>query len=147
VLLVQEEVADRLVAAPGSKRYGALTVGVRVVAEVEKLFRILPGAFVPPPRVTSAVVRLRLRAAPLLDWAEVPGFRAFVTACFARRRKQLMNVVRGVTGWPRDAAGAALAELGLDGRLRPEVVTPGGFARLYRRCAREGAVLAPEGRL
>ncbi|HYX82771.1 MAG TPA: 16S rRNA (adenine(1518)-N(6)/adenine(1519)-N(6))-dimethyltransferase RsmA, partial [Gemmatimonadales bacterium] len=86
VFLVQLEVADRLAAKPGSKIYGALSVGVQAICRVEKLFTVAPGAFKPPPQVRSAVVRLTPLAAPLIMPEEVAPFRRFVTGCFSKRR-------------------------------------------------------------
>jgi 16S rRNA (adenine1518-N6/adenine1519-N6)-dimethyltransferase len=131
VLLVQEEVAARLVAPPGSRTYGALSVGVGAVAQAEKLFLVRAGAFVPPPAVQSAVLRLRPRAEPLIAWERLDAFRRFVTACFGRRRKQLHNVLRGGAGWPAAATGAVLERLGLDPRARPETLSAADFVRLF----------------
>ena len=78
VFLVQAEVADRIAAPPGSKTYGALSVGVQAVARVERLFTVRAGAFTPPPKVTSAVVRLTPLAQPLVAPEEIAAFRAFV---------------------------------------------------------------------
>ena len=72
VFLVQEEVADRMAAEPGSKAYGALSVGVQAVARVEKLFTVAPGAFRPPPRVRSALIRLTPVTQPLVRSEERP---------------------------------------------------------------------------
>ena len=125
VFLVQAEVADRLAAAPGSKVYGALSVGVQAVCRVEKLFTVAPGSFTPPPRVRSAVVRLTPRADPLVEPGEIDAFRTFVTACFSQRRKQLKNAVPGL-------AGSQLEELGIDPTLRPERLAPEAFVRMLR---------------
>lgn len=136
VFLVQKEVADRLAAGPGSRVYGALSVGVQAQCHVERLFTVPAGAFTPRPEVTSALVRLT----PLPDSAiapgEVPSFRAFVTACFARRRKQLRNVLMGVTGQSAAVVSTGLRELGLDAAARPETLGPPAFARLLRWSAR-----------
>jgi len=132
VFLVQREVADRLAAPPGTKRYGALSVGVQAVCRVEKLFVVRAGAFRPPPRVDSAVVRLTPRDDPAVTGAEVPAFRRFVTACFSRRRKQLRNAVMGATGASRAAVTALLEGLGLRGESRPETLGPEDFAALLR---------------
>jgi 16S rRNA (adenine1518-N6/adenine1519-N6)-dimethyltransferase len=131
VLLVQEEVAARVVAAPGSRTYGGLSVGVGAVAHAEKVFSVRPGAFVPAPAVRSAVLRLRLRPEPLLPWERLVAFRRFVTACFGRRRKQLHNVLRGGAGWPVATVAAVLERLGLDPRARPETLSPEDFVRLF----------------
>lgn len=136
VFLVQKEVADRLTAAPGSKTYGALSVGVQAQCGVERLFRVAAGAFAPRPKVTSALVRLTPLVEPVIAVDEVPAFRAFVAACFARRRKQLRNVVMAVTGRSTTVVTAALRELALEPTARPETLGPLAFARLLRWSAR-----------
>jgi 16S rRNA (adenine1518-N6/adenine1519-N6)-dimethyltransferase len=128
IFLVQDEVADRLAAKPGGKTFGALSVGVQAVARVEKLFTVAPGAFRPPPKVRSALVRLTPLAEPLVTPEEVSAFRVFVTACFSKRRKQLKNAVPGLT------ESDLLAE-GLDPTVRPERLSPEAFVRLYHRHA------------
>lgn len=124
VFLVQREVADRLTAAPGSKAYGALTAGVQVTARAERLFVVKAGAFRPPPRVDSAVVRLTPRAHPLVRPAEHGAFRGFVTALFGARRKQIGRGLRVVTGAPKEQVDRVLGETGLAGDQRPEVLSP-----------------------
>jgi 16S rRNA (adenine1518-N6/adenine1519-N6)-dimethyltransferase len=125
VFLVQAEVADRLAASPGTKTYGALSVGVQAVCRVEKLFTVAPGSFKPPPKVRSAVVRLTPLAQPIVRPEEIAPFRVFVTACFSQRRKQLKNAVPGLSA-------NQLEELGIDPTLRPERLTPEAFVRLLR---------------
>ena len=132
VFLVQAEVANRLAAPPGSKTYGALSVGVQSLCRVEQVFRVAPGSFQPPPRVHSAVVRLRPRSVPLVDPNEVPRFRRFVTACFGLRRKQLRNVLSAVTGSETARVTAQLESLGIDVTRRPETLTPEQFVQLFR---------------
>jgi 16S rRNA (adenine1518-N6/adenine1519-N6)-dimethyltransferase len=132
VFLVQREVADRLAATPGNKSYGALSVGVQAVCQIEKLFVVKAGAFRPAPRVDSAVVRFTPRTDPLIAPDETAAFRAFVSACFSRRRKQLRNAVMAATGWPAVAVSALLAGLGLEPTARPETLGPDAFVRLLR---------------
>jgi len=132
VFLVQAEVADRLAAAPGSKQYGALSVGVQAVARVERLFRVPPGAFRPPPKVASALVRLTPLATPSLGSDEVASFRRFVTACFTRRRKQLRNAVAHAASVAAAEAATALEQLGLDPTSRAEQLGVADFVRLLR---------------
>lgn len=112
-------------------------------AQVEKLFVVKAGAFVPPPKVTSAVIRLRPLEQPLVASSDVPSFRAFVAACFSRRRKQLGHTLRALTG--RDAAvvDEVLRRLGLDPRARAETLAPERFVALWRwaRLASEGAIV------
>lgn len=143
VLLVQEEVADRIVSPPGPKTYGALSVGAQVEARVEKLFVVKAGSFVPPPKVTSAVIRLRPLDQPLVPAADIPEFRAFVSACFSLRRKQLRHILRSITGQSPESVDAALATLGLEPRARPETLAPERFVALWRwsRLASEGAIV------
>ena len=126
VFLVQAEVADRLAAEPGSKTYGALSVGVQAVARVEKLLSVAPGSFRPPPKVRSTVIRLTPLAQPLVTPDEIAPLRAFVVACFSRRRKQLKNAVPGLTD-------ADLRQLGFDPSVRAERLAPEAFVRLLRR--------------
>lgn len=125
VFLVQAEVADRLAADPGSKVYGALSVGVQAVCRVEKLFTVAPGSFKPPPKVRGAVVRLTPRSEPLVRSEEIGAFRTFVTACFSQRRKQLKNAVPGLSS-------SQLEQLGIDPTLRPERLAPDLFVRMMR---------------
>ena len=125
VFLVQQEVADRLAAKPGGKEYGALSVGVQAQCRVEKVLTVKAGAFRPPPKVHSAVVRLTPLAEPLVRPEEVSAFRVFVTACFSKRRKQLKNAVPGLTE-------ADLEALGIDPTIRPERLPPEDFVRLLR---------------
>jgi 16S rRNA (adenine1518-N6/adenine1519-N6)-dimethyltransferase len=125
VFLVQAEVADRLAADPGSKVYGALSVGVQAVCRVEKLFTVAPGSFKPPPKVRGAVVRLTPRSEPLVRPEEIGPFRTFVTACFSQRRKQLKNAVPGLSS-------SQLEQLGIDPTLRPERLAPDVFVRMMR---------------
>jgi 16S rRNA (adenine1518-N6/adenine1519-N6)-dimethyltransferase len=132
VFLVQREVADRMVAVPGSKAFGALTVGVGVVAEVERLFTVPAGAFRPPPKVESAVVRLTPRADPLVGPADHPAFRRFVQALFGRRRKQIAGILRAVTGLTREEAEVRLHQLGIPATARPEQVGLAEFVALFR---------------
>ena len=132
VFLVQAEVADRLAARPGSKTYGALSVGVQAVCRVERLFAVRAGAFTPPPTVQSALVRLTPLAQSLVAPAEIAPFRAFVTACFTRRRKQLRNVLVAATGRAAAQVSAGLAALDIDPAARPETLGPEVFVRLLR---------------
>jgi 16S rRNA (adenine1518-N6/adenine1519-N6)-dimethyltransferase len=136
VFLVQAEVADRIAAPLGSKAYGALSVGVQAVCRVERLFTVRAGAFTPPPKVHSALVRLTPLAQPLVAPEEIVAFRAFVTACFTRRRKQLRNVAMAATGRSAAVVAAGLAALGLDPMVRPETLAPDAFVRLLRWSAR-----------
>lgn len=134
VLMVQEEVAERIVARPGTAAYGALAVGVQTVAEAERLFRVGRSAFRPVPRVESAVVRIRpLRPEPLTPGEEA-RLRILVRACFQWRRKQMGKILRDHPDLGLDVqrAEALAAACGFDPRDRPERLAPETFVRLSR---------------
>ena len=94
VFLVQKEVASRLIARPGSRDYGYLSVSVQLRCRVRKLFDVRRGAFRPPPKVESAVVLLEPLREPLCP--DVPGFLRFASACFRHKRKTLKNNLAGL---------------------------------------------------
>jgi 16S rRNA (adenine1518-N6/adenine1519-N6)-dimethyltransferase len=132
VFLVQREVAERVVAAPGSESYGALSANIQAVARAELLFTVSAGAFTPPPTVESAVLRICPLETPLISANEERDFRAMVIAAFSFRRKQMGRVVRSV--WDLSPADAAkvLTRAAIDPQARPEVLGPEAFARLLR---------------
>ncbi|MGH7526170.1 MAG: 16S rRNA (adenine(1518)-N(6)/adenine(1519)-N(6))-dimethyltransferase RsmA [Gemmatimonadales bacterium] len=132
VFLVQKEVADRVVAAPGGPTYGALSVGVQAVARAERLFTIPAGAFQPRPQVDSAVLRLTPLETPLISDPERQGFRRLVVGLFGFRRKQLIRGLRELTGWGVEAVEEVLRRTGVEGRARPETLPPAGFTVLLR---------------
>ena len=127
VFMVQKEVADRLVARPGGKDYGALTVFARAVFDVELRARVPAGAFHPAPRVSSAIVVLIPVRPPRAR--ETEAFRALVKAAFAMRRKTLRNAWRSVA--PDGAALEQLAaEAGISLDARGETLDVEAYARL-----------------
>jgi 16S rRNA (adenine1518-N6/adenine1519-N6)-dimethyltransferase len=130
-LMLQKEVADRLVAPPGGKEYGALAIQVALAADVEYLLTLPPGAFRPPPKVTSAVVRLRFRPRAV-DVGDLRVFERIVRGIFLQRRKTLANALRPVADSLGCPAAQLLERAGVDGRLRPEVLTLADIARLSR---------------
>jgi 16S rRNA (adenine1518-N6/adenine1519-N6)-dimethyltransferase len=107
-------------------------VGVQTACRVERVFAVRPGSFAPPPKVASAVVRLTPLERPSVAPEETARLRAFVTACFSRRRKQLRNVVAAVSGRPAPQVVEGLRALGLDPAARPETLPPETFVRLLR---------------
>lgn len=132
-VMVQREVAERLVAPPGGKAYGALSVLWQAWADVALLFTVPPGAFRPPPAVDSAVVRAAFRAAPRAPLDDPAGFVRLVKAAFAHRRKTLANALRAA--YPALGAPAVeqrLAAAAIDGRRRAETLSLEEFARLAR---------------
>jgi 16S rRNA (adenine1518-N6/adenine1519-N6)-dimethyltransferase len=133
VFLVQREVAERMVAKEDTESYGALSVNVAVVANVEQVMSVPAGAFKPPPRVESAVIRLTPRAVPLVSADSLVGFRSFVQAAFGQRRKQMQRALRTVRGLSSLEAEAVLERAGIERAARPEVVSAAAFARLYEQ--------------
>jgi 16S rRNA (adenine1518-N6/adenine1519-N6)-dimethyltransferase len=124
--MLQKEVVERMAAAPGSKVYGRLSVMLQLACRVEPLLGVPPGAFRPPPKVDSAVVRLTPRARderPAVDAALVARV---VRAAFGQRRKTLANALRGVA----DAEQIAAADI--DPKTRAEQVSPAAFVELAR---------------
>ena len=121
-VMLQKEVIDRIVAAPGGDAYGRLTVMLAPWFEAKHLFDVGPGAFTPPPRVWSAVARLTVRREPAFEVP--PAFARTVSAAFSQRRKTLRNALRTLL----DVEGIVAA--GIDPSVRPEVLSPADFARL-----------------
>jgi 16S rRNA (adenine1518-N6/adenine1519-N6)-dimethyltransferase len=128
-VMVQREVADRLLAEPGGREYGVLSILVQHQAGLERLLSLPPGAFRPMPRVESSVVRLRVRppAPPVRD----PGvFTALTRAVFSRRRKTLSNALLAYPPAAGLGPAAVLEAAGIDGTRRPETLSIGEIARL-----------------
>ena len=132
VYLVQREVAQRLVSKPGSKEYGALTVNVAAVARAEMLFGVPAGAFAPPPKVESAVVRITPLAEPLITPDEEHPFRVLVQGAFGMRRKQMRRVVRTLDSLDAEEADEVLARAAIEPEVRPETLSVEQFVRLLR---------------
>ena len=132
VYLVQREVAQRLSARPGTKEYGALTVNVAAVARAETLFGVPAGAFAPPPKVESAVVRITPLSDPLISAEEERPFRVLVQGAFGMRRKQMRRVVRSLFALDAERADVLLAAAGIEPADRPEVLSVQQFVALLR---------------
>jgi 16S rRNA (adenine1518-N6/adenine1519-N6)-dimethyltransferase len=133
-LMLQREVADRLTARPGSREYGVLTIGVARCARVERLLVLPPGAFRPPPQVTSALVRLAFFSADARP-AVPPSFDALVRAIFGHRRKTVGNALAPFARSRGLDARQALADCGLDATRRPETLSIDELSRLAARLA------------
>lgn len=144
VFLVQKEVADRVSAPPGSDAYGALSVGVQAVATGERLFVVPAGAFMPRPKVDSAVLRLTPLAVPLVPDALIGTFRRVVVGLFSFRRKQLVRGLRQLTGFSPDQAQALLDRVGVEPTVRPEVLDPPAFYRLTQALVDAGWSPGPD---
>ena len=131
VVMVQREVRDRLVASPGSRDYGALTVFTTAGFDVETVLQLNPGAFHPPPKVRSSVVALHPRRVPRAE--ETESFRGVVRAAFQARRKTLRNALAQRGGAER--AERALQACGIDPAARGETLAVEQFDVLARAWA------------
>jgi len=132
VLMVQAEVAERIVAPVGSRAYGALSVGVRSVASIEHLFGVGRKAFRPVPRVDSSVIRIEPFAPEAMGPADEERLRRLVRAAFQWRRKQLGKILRDHPDLaaPADVVVDVLRGCGLSPTDRPERVSPENFRAL-----------------
>ena len=131
--LVQKEVADRIVAAPGTEAYGSFSVIVAAWARPRLLGRVRPGSFRPPPKVDSAFVGFELHPPPLQP-ETMPAFVAFVRLAFGQRRKTLRNAL--AAGWGRERAEAVLAAAGIPERARAEELGLGELVGVYAQGCR-----------
>jgi 16S rRNA (adenine1518-N6/adenine1519-N6)-dimethyltransferase len=127
--MVQKEVAQRIVAAPGEAHYGRLSIMLQYRCDCEYLFEVAPGSFSPPPKVDSAVIRLVPLTAPAHDIGTYDTFYRIVQTAFGQRRKTISNSLKGVVS--RDM----LIACDIDPGLRAENLTIGDFARLSRACS------------
>ena len=135
VFMVQKEVADRMVSAPGSKEYGALSVAVQYHTKAVKLFEVPSAAFMPPPAVDSAVILCTKRAQPPVDIPSEKLFFRVVRAAFGQRRKTLANSLQG-GGFSKEEVTAMLQETRIKGERRGETLSLDEFAALSRSYAR-----------
>jgi len=132
VLMVQDEVAERIVAPVGTKEYGALSIGVRSVAKAERLFKVGRGGFRPVPGVDSAIIRITPTRPESMTLAEEQRLRTLVRASFQWRRKQLRRILRDHPdlGHREEVAERAAAAVGVALDDRPERLSPEDFVRL-----------------
>lgn len=137
VVMVQREVAQRLCAEPGSKRYGGITAAMGRVRAIRKVCDAPPHCFVPAPRVDSAVIRLDPRPEPLGEVGDPSGYLLLVRTAFQRRRKTLRNALRALA--EPDRVERWLEATGIDPTLRPERLGPAEFAALQRAREAEDA--------
>ena len=134
-LMLQQEVASRLVARPGTREYGVLTVVSAMGADVSLLLVLPPGAFRPPPKVRSAVVRLSFRP-PDIAIDDPPLLVEMVRSVFTQRRKMLANALEPFASRQGRQARDVLEAVGLDSRRRPETLELADFIRLSSAFAR-----------
>ncbi len=131
--MLQQEVVDRMAAPPGGGDYGRLSIMVQYHCRVDKLFSVPPGAFNPPPKVYSAIVRLLPYEAPPVDVGDEARFAELVARAFTQRRKTLRNNLKGLL----DAE--AIEACGIDPGRRPETLSLEEYAALSRRLVLEAS--------
>ena len=129
LLMLQKEVADRLVATVGTGDYGVLTVLTTLHADVKRVLSLPPGAFRPPPKVHSAVVRLAFRP-PRVQIDDPDAFVRMVRTTFTQRRKTVGNALKPFASETGRDAAAVLREVGIDPQRRPETLQLAEFAAL-----------------
>jgi len=122
--MLQKEVVERMAATPGGKVYGRLSVMLQLVCAVDPLLRVPPGAFRPPPKVDSAVVRMTPLSPPERPQIDAGLIARVVRAAFGQRRKTLANALRGLL------TSEQIAAAGIDPRTRAEQLAPGSFVAL-----------------
>jgi 16S rRNA (adenine1518-N6/adenine1519-N6)-dimethyltransferase len=128
VAMVQKEMADRMVAPPGVKAYGAMTVMLSAYADIRTVVQAKPGDFSPAPKVDSTVVKLTMLDTPRAPIADHKAFSTVVHAAFALRRKTLRNALQ--SQYERETVMAALEAVGIDGGRRGETLSVAEFAAL-----------------
>lgn len=130
-LMVQREVADRLVAKAGRKDYGVLSIFAQIHADIDRRLDLPPSAFSPPPKVRSSVIRMTFRPSRVRI-VDHPLFERLVKGAFMQRRKTVANALKAL----EPTAPAVLSLAGIDGMRRPETLTLEDFARLTEFFAR-----------
>jgi 16S rRNA (adenine1518-N6/adenine1519-N6)-dimethyltransferase len=133
--MVQREVADRILALPGSKTFGALAVGVQSVADAARVVNVSRQAFRPVPDVESTVIRIVPHAPPRLDPGREDALRALTRAAFGQRRKQFQRILRDAYSLSPEQVGELERRTGFDLRQRPETFSPPEFIALARALA------------
>ena len=130
-VMVQNEVASRLVAKPGSSDYGAITAVLGYFGTTRKLFKVSAGCFIPAPKVDSAVIRIDLYQSPIYNVKDEKLFRSIIKAAFEMRRKTLQNALTAkLFGYSKDEITEAIRLIGQDERVRGERLSTEDFAKL-----------------
>lgn len=129
VLMFQKEVGERLVAVEGSRNYGILSVLMQTWFEVERIVKVPPGAFFPPPKVDSVVLRMMPLSKARVELQDEVLYRKLVKSAFAQRRKTVRNSLLG-SGWQAEPIDRAFAETGIDPGRRGETFTIEEFGAL-----------------
>ena len=129
-LMLQREVAERMIASPGGKDYGPLSIFAQCVLDLSIQFYIKPSAFFPPPKVESAVVRMVWKESPFVRLEEKGWFKKVVKGCFSYRRKRLINALRHADLPLPEDLEKRIEKIGVDPQRRPETLTIQEFVQL-----------------
>jgi 16S rRNA (adenine1518-N6/adenine1519-N6)-dimethyltransferase len=140
VVTVQREFAERLVARPGIRAYGAVTVIFEQLTRRERLFNIEADRFKPRPDVVSTAVRISRRAVPLFEVADRETFLRVVKACFSQRRKTVLNSLAAGLSLEKAEASDVLQRVGITPVCRAETLEPAQFSVLAAALSREGLI-------
>ena len=122
--MLQQEVVERIAAAPGSKSYGRLSIMAQYYCQAESLFHVPPEAFYPPPKVHSAIIRLVPHPHPPVEVNDLKVFEGVIRQAFSQRRKTIRNTLKKLI------TAEQLSELGVDPKIRPEQIAIEHFARI-----------------
>jgi 16S rRNA (adenine1518-N6/adenine1519-N6)-dimethyltransferase len=128
VVMIQKEMAERIVAKPGTREYGAIGVMLRTYADISTVIKVPAGAFLPPPKIDSTVVKLVPLAVPRTPIANEKHYSNVVHAAFGQRRKTLRNALKSL--WADQEVDAALSATGIDGMRRGETLDIPEFGAL-----------------
>jgi len=129
-LMLQKEVAERLVAHRGGKEYGPLSIFVQMFLDLSISFLIKPSAFFPPPKVGSAVVHMVWKEKPMIEKEDEEWFKRVVKACFGYRRKTLLNALKHSELPLTESILSRMERIGIDPRRRPETLAIQEYVRL-----------------
>jgi 16S rRNA (adenine1518-N6/adenine1519-N6)-dimethyltransferase len=130
VFLIQREVAERIASLPGSRAYGILSLAVQIFADVETVLQVKPGAFNPPPKVSSTVIRLRRKKTPVVPPEQIDDFFDLVHGAFAHRRKTIANSLAFHSQIPRAEVEKWLLRHNAEPAARAETIGLGEYAKL-----------------
>ncbi|AAD19196.1 16S rRNA (adenine(1518)-N(6)/adenine(1519)-N(6))-dimethyltransferase RsmA [Chlamydia pneumoniae] len=130
-VMVQDEVARRIVAQPGGRDYGSLTIFLQFFADIHYAFKVSASCFYPKPQVQSAVIHMKVKETLPLSDEEIPVFFTLTRTAFQQRRKVLANTLKGL--YPKEQVEQALKELGLLLNVRPEVLSLNDYLALFHK--------------
>jgi len=137
--LLQKEVADRICAGPGSKKYAPISILFQRDFDVRLCFVVEPGSFSPPPKVRSTLIQLKRRKKPLFELPDEAEFRLFLKSAFRHRRKTLFNNLL-MANVSESLLESSFIELAFDKKVRPEHITQEQFAQLFNFLEKHGII-------